>query len=547
LNSLAPNSPAAAKYRDWLEARRHLAHLLRQSPTVSDPEQRRAQLAQYDRQVAKCQDKASILERDLIRELPEIQHQQKLQQFGPGDLAWRLPLTSALIDYRRYDYFEQLPDRPDSKGERRTPAYLAFVLLRGRQPIRVELGPAEPIDQLVRQWRQAVAAWSAREPAEEQRRRQQHESAAAAELRRKVWEPLAQHFPKEITTVYLAPDGDLAGLAFAALPGSSPGRLLLDELTLAVLPHAPFLLEQLLRPAGPAPQGRERVLAVGGVAYSLPGAPRRPTDYPDLPGTLLEAQRLGELAGLREVVPLGGTAATVECLLAELPKARYAHLATHGFFDEPGLSQERQREQRHRDQLRQSYMFQEGTLTERVGVGGKWPSEYTGLVLAGANRPQAADPHRGILTSTRLQELPLEKLRLAVLSACETGLGDLTAGEGVQGLVRSFHIAGCPDVVASLWNVDDRATAALMARFYHELWQQKQPPLDALVAAQRHVCHHPEQIDALAGPRSRIPVDKPEKTPEGGTTPPPAPARASGLKRTPTKLWAAFVLSGLGR
>ena len=70
-------------------------------------------------------------------------------------------------------------------------------------------------------------------------------------------------------------------------------------------------------------------------------------------------------------------------------------------------------------------------------------------------------------------QLPLEGLELAVLSACETGLGELTAGEGVQGLVRAFHLAGCPTVIASLWSVGDDATAALMVVFYHGLWEDR--------------------------------------------------------------------------
>src|SRR6185295_12243677 len=111
------------------------------------------------------------------------------------------------------------------------------------------------------------------------------------------------------------------------------------------------------------------------------------------------------------------------------------------------------------------------------------PLSYVGLALAGANQPEQT-PERGILTGEGLIGLPLENLRLCVLSACETGLGELTEAEGVMGLVRAFHLCGCPDVVASLWKVDDEATAALFAQFYHNLWVDKQPPLEALRQAQ---------------------------------------------------------------
>src|SRR5439155_123797 len=96
-------------------------------------------------------------------------------------------------------------------------------------------------------------------------------------------------------------------------------------------------------------------------------------------------------------------------------------------------------------------------------VAGKSPLGFVGLVLADGE----------VLTGLALVDLPLENLRLVTLSACETGLGEYTGGEGVQGLQRAFHLAGCPNVVASLWQVNDAATAALMAKFYHELWTNK--------------------------------------------------------------------------
>src|SRR6185436_17754504 len=112
-----------------------------------------------------------------------------------------------------------------------------------------------------------------------------------------------------------------------------------------------------------------------------------------------------------------------------------------------------------------------------------------------------------------LVDLPLENLKLVTLSACETGLGEYTGGEGVQGLQRAFHLAGCPNVVASLWKVNDAATAALMAKFYHELWVNKRPPIEALREGQLVIFKRPDLIPDLAGERGAPLVAKSVKVP----------------------------------
>jgi CHAT domain-containing protein len=118
----------------------------------------------------------------------------------------------------------------------------------------------------------------------------------------------------------------------------------------------------------------------------------------------------------------------------------------------------------------------------------------------------------------------------------------LTEAERVLGLQRAFHAAGCANVVGSLWKVDDEATAALMAQFYHELRQNKRSPLEALREAQLTLYRHPERIPALAGSRGRI--DQ-EHTVKLGSKP-PEPKPGASAKTTPVKLWAAFILSGRG-
>ena len=190
--------------------------------------------------------------------------------------------------------------------------------------------------------------------------------------------------------------------------------------------------------------------------------------------------------------------------------------------------------------------FQIESVGRRSGLGLRSPLGYTGLVLAGANAPEQAGPDRGILTGETLVEQDLSAMRLCVLSACETGLGALTEAEGVHGLMRAFHLAGCRDVVASLWQVQDRATAALMAKFYHELWAKKRPPLEALREAQLFVYRHPEQIEALAGLRG-VPDLKKALEVDPWPVPQVLVPTAGGPARTPPRLWAAFFLSGTGR
>src|SRR5262249_5248514 len=123
--------------------------------------------------------------------------------------------------------------------------------------------------------------------------------------------------------------------------------------------------------------------------------------------------------------------------------------------------------------------------SERVGAGMLSPLVLSGLAFAGANRPET--PGRGLLTGEALVGLDLSGLELAVLSACNTGLGEVAGGEGVFGLQKAFHLAGCKTVVASLWQVNDAVTQALMAEFYRNLWQRQLGPLDALRRAQLHI------------------------------------------------------------
>jgi CHAT domain-containing protein len=216
-------------------------------------------------------------------------------------------------------------------------------------------------------------------------------------------------------------------------------------------------------------------------------------------------------------------------LLVDLPAVRYAHLATHGFLGDPAF--------RSAFQLDPKLFVRTRVLRESAGA--RSPLVLSGLVLAGANRSgKESAPDRGVLTAEALVGLRLEGLELAVLSACESGLGEWAAGEGVFGLQRALHIAGCQNVVASLWKVDDDATCALMGLFYRHLWLDRLPPLQALRKAQLTLYRNPGAIPKLARRRGvDFTVKELPEVKEG-----PKPGKG---KRVATALWAAFTFSGV--
>jgi tetratricopeptide (TPR) repeat protein/CHAT domain-containing protein len=532
---LAHDQPALRPLLQELEeARAGLARLLHAVPTT------REGLARWRKDFDRLEADKERLEENLARQSAAYRDLRRLQQATAADVVKALAPGTALVDFFQYEH--SLPPTRDRRQWSLQPRLLAFILTPGRDLVCVPLGPTDAIARAVGPWRQAVTSYRSPEQ-------------TGRELARLVWEPLRKHLAG-LHTVLIAPDGVLCGLPFAALPGQKPGSFLRDDqLAVGYVTSGRHLLELDRDAASPFGRG---LLAVGDLDFGPPdkAAPALPTFAPrqwqPLPGTRPEVEQI--VGAFRQACPgqadlfLHGKEAGAAALKGKLPPApgaprwRYLHLATHGYF-EPPLTQPK------------GALAVVGPADDLLQFGAERESRTlvrnpllrSRLVLSRANQ----DTNGGFLTALEVSGLDLRGVELAVLSACDTGLGRVENNEGVQSLQRGFQMAGARTLVASLWSVHDAATSVLMEEFYANLWQHKMTKLKALTEAQRTVSRNPnrvlqrqKELRALLLKRG-VPEDMLAERSLGKQAGElPGGGRIEPGGQSPVAWWAAFVLSG---
>ena len=364
----------------------------------------------------------------------------------------------------------------------------------------MRLGDADAIDELVTRWRAELDAGRiARGPAASLKRQRE----LGIGVRRLVWDPVVRDLDGA-ERVIIVPDGSLNLVPFAALPSDGSSYLLESGPTI----HYLSAERDLARPASPIGIG-QGLLALGAPAFEdvatalsagiTPGsrqdaAFRGPiSDCPSfqainfdvLPATGREANDVARLwntfgptsnTATRGSQVLLGRAAAEGSFKRLSPGRRVLHLATHGFFlggdcdavadgtrSVGGLAPRKKSPSA--DQKATPMVL---TPRNKISTPAENPLLLSGLALAGANRRAAAktDEEDGILTAEEVASLDLSGVEWAVLSACDTGLGEIKAGEGVFGLRRAFQIAGAHTVIMSLWSVEDRAAMTWMRALY---------------------------------------------------------------------------------
>lgn len=483
------NPTLAARLEELKTLRQQIAQKTLAGPGVEPLSIYRQTLADWTRQ-------REQLESELAQQIPEMNLTQQLQQVDGRGVAAALPGGSALVEWVRFHLHDarSLPDRAKAPAR-----YLAFVLTAG-QPIGdnvslIDLGEAEPIDAMIASFRtnltgqvenRALIYGDEAEPDTVPDSRPDND--IGQKLRAALFDPLLPALG-DCRRLFLAPDGDLNRLPFEVLP-TAAGGYLLDDYQMSYLGVGRDLLRfGLGHPGQPAasviladpdfnlrsrpPVVRDQI----GPGRETPPAhrstvsSRRSQDldraglhFGRLPGTRTEGQQLAEMLG---VTPLLADEA-LEGKLREVHSPRILHLATHGFFlpdqkfdlreDQPGMTVE----------------LSSANRLGRLAYGLESPLLRSGLALAGANtwlknEPLPPEAEDGLLTAEDVTSLDLLDTRLVVLSACETGLGEVQVGEGVFGLRRAFILAGARTLVISLWQVPDQQTQELMIEFYRSI------------------------------------------------------------------------------
>jgi CHAT domain-containing protein len=314
-----------------------------------------------------------------------------------------------------------------------------------------------------------------------------------------IWSPLLSII-KNKKRIYISPDGIYNTINIGAIVQPN-GRLLMEDYDIRIVTSARELIEQKEKK-----NYENTAVLVGNPTFNL-AAPKQTalaanytrsyTETPlfawptltrgsiaPLPNTKAEVENIGKILqakGFKTQTLLGDQA--LEEAVKAVKSPRILHIATHGFFEA--------------DVTKKDSLQADDFMGIQRAKAAENPLLRSGLLLAGAEnylktKKLSNDHENGILTAYEAMNLDLENTELVVLSACETGLGEIKNGEGVYGLQRALRIAGAQSVLMSLAKVPDATTKILMEAFYENWLTKGMNKHEALKQAQLTVRKMPQ-------------------------------------------------------
>ncbi len=432
------------------EVRRELAGLRLVQPTARSTENYLARIDRLERQKEE-------LEAELGRNSAAYARVSSSRTFGVAALRSLLPKGTAYLDIALVEDWSFTPYQV--RGMR----YLAFVVSSADNRVHlVDLGPADQLDRMIKEYRQRIAVRADNRAGENT-----GIDTLGTALFQAIMGPLQRHLAG-VSALLISPDGALHLLPFEVLRCPDQ-HYLIEHYAVSYIGSGRDLVRF----------GRSRTSAGAATLFADPDydlqlPPLHGADlsgdlpeqlasvhFDRLPDTRVEADAVAGLLGkTMPVTRLVGQTA-VESALFNQQKPRILHLATHGFFLQGT-------EQAH-EGARGLAAVQKHQAASSQDMKLLNPMVRSGIALAGVNRSLASGRDDGLVTAEKILGLSLLGTDLVTLSACETGVGDVRAGEGVFGLKRAFILAGARSVVLSLWSVPSRETTELMIAFYRQL------------------------------------------------------------------------------
>jgi CHAT domain-containing protein len=444
------NTEIKAQYEELTRVRREIAKLQTTwRPDISFAETGKT-LAEYEAHKETLEAKLSSLSRAFATD----------KQSGKADtetISRLLPDKTVYLDFARISFFNF------EKKTWEKPRYFVFVLRKDEKPALalIDLGPAEAIDRHINDYLKAMA--SSRSGYVPRKKVLDSESV---ELHKLLLRPLAQ-FLVDRDHLFISPDGNLNLIPF---------EILLDEKDVYPIESAQISyisagrdIVRFENDETPYKTGMALILADPDYDLGLTKEEIKQSQSPEiepaasdskayeltyftrLPHTVQEANTIQQIIADRmhfSVQNFQDTQA-VEAVLNAAESPSIMHLATHGYFIARNES------------MGSTKVMEPSLMSLRNN-----PMLRSGIVLTGVNLSLREGRDEGIMSAAKVMGLRLTGTDLVVLSACETGLGDVQSGEGVFGLKRAFILSGAKAVVLSLWSVPSKETMELMTTFY---------------------------------------------------------------------------------
>lgn len=281
------------------------------------------------------------------------------------------------------------------------------------------------------------------------------------------WQPIDKILV-DVNKLYLSSDGIFNKINISTLYNSTTDSYILDQLVVHNVTNTIELIEDYT----PLQFDKNFSLdLIGDPLFSQTGDENYTIE--PLPSTRIEIQTIDSIALTKNIasIQLLGKGASEENI-KKIESPSIIHIATHGFF-----------------------LADKSLSGDDVYTIGNNPLMRSGLLFSGSEKKfrgdhikfqGSLDEEDGILTALEVLNIDFSKTELVVLSACETGLGEIKNGEGVYGLQRAFVIAGAKSVLMSLWKVDDQTTKELMILYYENIFNGVNK-FEALTVAQKNI------------------------------------------------------------